>query len=325
MSSLFNPKYFPIAIGGLTLAGLALIGIEVVLGAVLLASAVAIALSAWISAQRRINSLDADFAKVSTAFETSIPSADQWLDVHVEDSKLQEILERIEQRATRTTALVEELHDLVPRFDEAVGQFSHLVQTPLVEDERGDLEQVVSSMSDTVKAVFEQVSASKLAEAETSADESPQSEGIGEALQSIHAIAEQTNLLAINASIEAARAGEPGRSFASVADEVRNLANRTQDSTDEIRELLGGFPKDSNDAVERVRRTQSQDDTVVELPETTVTWSDGELDDDELRMVPESAVEERFGELKGLALQDLNDELRGILTRFDEPLTPNDN
>ncbi|MCU0936445.1 MAG: methyl-accepting chemotaxis protein [Gammaproteobacteria bacterium] len=111
---------------------------------------------------------------------------------------------------------------------------------------------VVERVAQAIRGLADEVRAG----AEVIARVARESQGIGSVVEVIRGVAEQTNLLALNAAIEAARAGEQGRGFAVVADEVRNLAQKTQSSTTEIQAMIERLQSSAHEAVRKMEAGQ---------------------------------------------------------------------
>ncbi len=130
----------------------------------------------------------------------------------------------------------------------------------VIRDSESDMLQLVGKMTEAVPAVQAL---------------STNNQSITEILEVIEGISEQTNLLALNAAIEAARAGEQGRGFAVVADEVRSLASRTQDSVSEIKEVIARVQTDTQAVVAAINDGNQQAQLTSEKVQRAVTELDG--------------------------------------------------
>jgi methyl-accepting chemotaxis protein len=119
---------------------------------------------------------------------------------------------------------------------------------------------VVNNVTGSIHSLADEVERAATAIQKLEAD----TESIGAILEVIRGIADQTNLLALNAAIEAARAGEQGRGFAVVADEVRTLAQRTQEATQEINDMIARLQDGSKNAVGVMAEGRKQAELSVE-------------------------------------------------------------
>jgi methyl-accepting chemotaxis protein len=119
-------------------------------------------------------------------------------------------------------------------------------------------------VQETVSAI-ERMSADVQSTATLIGELANESRDIGKVLDVIRGLADQTNLLALNAAIEAARAGEAGRGFAVVADEVRALAHRTQQSTSEIERMIGSIQSGTEHAVDSMRNSTERAESTLNI------------------------------------------------------------
>jgi methyl-accepting chemotaxis protein len=161
----------------------------------------------------------------------------------------------IEKQHEQTTQVATAMTEMSATVHDVAQNTSHTAEAAREADAQANAGcDVVNSVTGSIDALAAEVGRA----VETVQKVEQDSERIGSVLDVIRGIADQTNLLALNAAIEAARAGEQGRGFAVVADEVRTLAKRTQDSTAEIQEMIESLQSGVHQTVQVMQSSQQQ-------------------------------------------------------------------
>ena len=202
-------------------------------------------------------------------------------------NKLRDTLQGISGSATQLASAAEELNSVTDESARGLVQQNNEIEqaATAVNEMTSAVEEVArnavstseasreatSSASDgrdlvmeTVGAI-ERMSADVQSTAQLIGNLAEESRDIGKVLDVIRGLADQTNLLALNAAIEAARAGEAGRGFAVVADEVRALAHRTQQSTSEIERMIGSIQGGTEQAVNSMRNSTERAESTLNI------------------------------------------------------------
>ncbi|WP_111642707.1 methyl-accepting chemotaxis protein [Marinimicrobium alkaliphilum] len=172
-------------------------------------------------------------------------------DIHTRASAQQQDTDRVARAAEELSVTARDISGSAQRAAETVNEIDRDIDA--ASNAGQQTEEAINLMAEDIRSAADTIRALD----QRTAD-------IDRVLEVIQGVAEQTNLLALNAAIEAARAGEQGRGFAVVADEVRTLARRTQESTQEIRTIIQDLQDGSKQAVAAIDTSQTQVATCVD-------------------------------------------------------------
>lgn len=167
-------------------------------------------------------------------------------------------IEAQKERTTQVSSAVKEMSNSLQGVVEHATNSAQAAQEAQAHAQKG--KGIVDQTLHSIEALAEQFDSSMT----VIQDLERNSNKIGSVIEVIQGISEQTNLLALNAAIEAARAGEQGRGFAVVADEVRGLAQRTRESTNEIQEMINALQQGTSKAVNAMEKSRNEAKGTVE-------------------------------------------------------------